>query len=128
KPPLPVTINPVIQTPAVIAAFPNLAAVPRATAEAKVDGLNAILNFTTPPNRFWGITARYRYNDHDNKTPHFDGTQYVRFDAVPEATGGFSEQFDIVENFADVNVNFNVLRYTTLRVGYGFISLDPPRA
>jgi MtrB/PioB family decaheme-associated outer membrane protein len=121
---IPWTINPVIQTPAVFAAFPNLAAVPRATAEAKVDGLNAILNFTTRPNRFWGITARYRYNDHDNKTPHFDGTQYVRFDAVPEATGGFSEQFDIVENFADVNVNFNVLRYTTLRVGYGFDSFD----
>ena len=121
---IPWTINPVIQTPAVIAAFPNLAALPRATAEAKVDGLNAILNFTTRPNRLVGITARYRYNNHDNKTLPFNGTQYVRFDAVPEATGGFSEPFDIVENFADVNVNFNVLRYTTLRVGYGFDSFD----
>jgi hypothetical protein len=97
---------------------------PRATAEAKVDGLNAVLNFTTRPNRFWGITARYRYNNHDNKTPLFDGTQYVRFDAVPEATGGFTEQFDIVENLGDLNVHFNVLPYTTLRVGYGFDSFD----
>jgi MtrB/PioB family decaheme-associated outer membrane protein len=121
---IPWTINPVIQTPAVFAAFPNLALVPRATAEAKVDGLNAVLNFTTRPNRFYGITARYRYNNHDNKTPPFDGTQYVRFDAVPEATGGFSEQFDIVENLADLNVHFNVLPYTTLRVGYGFDSFD----
>jgi MtrB/PioB family decaheme-associated outer membrane protein len=121
---IPWTINPVIQTPAVFAAFPNLAALPRATAEAKVDGLNAILNFTTRPSRFWGITARYRYNNHDNKTPTFDGTQYVRFDAVPENTGGFSEQFNIKENLADVNVNFNVLPYTTLRVGYGYDSFD----
>src|SRR5262245_48617934 len=121
---IPWTINPVIQTPAVFAAFPNLAALPRATAEAKVDGLNAVVNFTSRPNRFYGITARYRYNNHDNKTPPFNGTQYVRFDAVPEATGGFSEQFDIVDNFADVNVNFNVLRYTTLRIGYGFDSFD----
>ena len=121
---IPWTINPVIQTPEVFAAFPNLAAVPRATAEAKVDGLNAVLNFTTRPNRLVGVTARYRYNNHDNKTPPFNGTQYVRFDAVPEATGGFSEQFDIVDNYADVNVNFNVLRYTTLRVGYGFDSFD----
>jgi MtrB/PioB family decaheme-associated outer membrane protein len=121
---IPWTINPVIQTPAVFAAFPNLATVPRATAQAKVDGLNAVLNFTTRPNRFYGITARYRYNNHDNKTPPFDGTQYVRFDAVPEATGGFSEPFDIVENLADLNVHFNVLPYTTLRVGYGFDSFD----
>jgi MtrB/PioB family decaheme-associated outer membrane protein len=121
---IPWTINPVIQTPAVFAAFPNLAALPRTTAQAKVDGLNAVLNFTTRPNRFYGITARYRYNNHDNKTPPFDGTQYVRFDAVPEATGGFSEQFDIVENLADLNIHFNVLPYTTLRVGYGFDSFD----
>ena len=121
---IPWTINPVLQTPAIFTAFPNLAQVPRATAQAKVDGLNAVLNFTTRPNRFYGITARYRYNNHDNKTPPFDGTQYVRFDAVPEATGNFSEQFDIVENLADLNVHFNVLPYTTLRVGYGFDSFD----
>jgi len=121
---IPWTINPVLQTPAVFAAFPNLAALPRTTAQAKVDGLNAVLNFTTRPNRFYGITARYRYNNHDNKTPPFNGTQYVRFDAVPEDTGGFSEAFDIVENLADLNVHFNVLPYTTLRVGYGFDSFD----
>jgi Putative outer membrane beta-barrel porin, MtrB/PioB len=121
---IPWTINPVLNTPAVFAQFPNLAGLPRATAEARVDGLNAVLNFTTRPNRFVGVTARYRYNNHDNKTPHFDGTEYVRFDGVPEETGGISEPFDIVENLADLNVNFNVLPYSTLRVGYGFDSYD----
>ena len=121
---IPWTINPVLLTPAINAAFPGLASLPRATAEAKVDGLNAILNFSTRPNQFWGITGRYRYNNHDNKTTPFNGTEYVRFDAVPEETGGFSEPFDIVENLGDLNVHFNVLPYSTLRVGYGFDSFD----
>ena len=121
---IPWTINPVLQTPAISAAFPNLASLPRSTAQAKVDGLNAILNFSTRPNRFWGITARYRYNDHENKTPRFNGEEYVRFDAVPEETGGETEQFNIIENLGDVNVHFNVLPYSTLRVGYGFDSFD----
>ena len=121
---IPWTINPVLQTPAIFAAFPGLANVPRATAEAKVDGTNAVLNFSTRPTPLWGITARYRYNNHDNKTPPFNGVEYVRFDAVPEETGGISEPFDITENLADVNVHFNVLRYSTLRVGYGYDSFD----
>ena len=117
---IPWTINPVINTPAVFAQFPNLAGLPRATAEAKVDGINAILNFTTRPSTKVGITARYRYNDHANKTAPFNGTEYVRFDAVPEETGGFTERFDIKENLGDVNATFSVLPYTALRVGYGF--------
>ena len=106
---IPWTINPVINTPAVFQQFPNLAAVPRATAEARVDGVNALINLTTRPNRHFGVTARYRYNDHSNKTPPFDATQYVRFDAVPEATGGVSEQFDIKENAFDLNGTFNLM-------------------
>lgn len=121
---IPWTANPVLQTPAIYAAFPGLASLPRATAQAKVDGINAILNFSTRPNQFWGITGRYRYNNHDNKTPIFNGEEYVRFDAVPEETGGETEPFDIVENMGDLNVHFNVLPYSTLRVGYGFDSFD----
>ena len=121
---IPWTINPVINSPSVFAQFPGIATLPRATAEAKVDGINAVVNFSTRPNRFVGVTARYRVNDHDNKTPPFPGEEYVRFDAVPEETGGESEPFDIVEHLADVNVHFNVLPYSTLRVGYGFDSFD----
>ena len=121
---IPWTINPVINTPAVFAQFPALNGLPRATAEAKVDGINAILNFTTRPSPRIGLTARYRYNDHANKTVPFNGTEYVRFDAVPEETGGFNEQFDIKENLGDVNATFSVLPYTALRVGYGFDSFD----
>lgn len=121
---IPWTINPVLNTPAVFAQFPNLAGLPRATAEARVDGVNAIVNLTTRPNAKVGFTARYRYNDHANKTPPFNGTQYVRLDAAPFATGGFTEPFDIRENLADLNATFSVLPYTSLRLGYGFDSFD----
>lgn len=121
---IPWTINPVINTPSVFATFPNLAALPRATAEGKVDGVNGILNFNTRPNRHVGLTARYRYNDHANKTSEFDGREYVRVDAVPEETGGFTEQFSIKENLADVAATFSVVPHTAIRIGYGYDSFD----
>ena len=122
---IPWTINPVIAgNPATLAAFPNLAGLPRATAQASVDGVNGILNLTTRPNRRVGFTARYRFNNHVNNTPTFDGTQYVRFDAVPESTGGVSEQFDIKENLLNVDATFSLLPYTSFRIGYGYDSFD----
>ncbi len=73
------------------------------------------------------MQARYRYNKHDNNTPHFDGSEYVRFDAVPEeftddpATNhveGFSEYFQIVRKNFDANATFRLADYGSLRVGY----------
>jgi hypothetical protein len=63
---------------------------------------------------------RYRYNDHNNETPHFDAVEYVRFDAVPEETGGETEQFDIKRRTLDANAIFHILPSTALKVGYGF--------
>jgi MtrB/PioB family decaheme-associated outer membrane protein len=121
---IPWTINPVINQPSVFAQFPNLAALPRGTAEAKVDGVNGILNFNSRVNRYVNFTARYRYNDHTNNTTPFDGTQYVRFDAVPENTGKITEQFDITENLFDAAATFTVIPYTALRVSYGYDSFN----
>jgi MtrB/PioB family decaheme-associated outer membrane protein len=115
---IPWTTNSSIANPTVYAKFPGLVSLPRSTAEAEVHGLNALVNFTTRPNRLFGFTARYRLNDHKNLTPAFDATDYVRFDAAPENTGGISEQFDITENNVDLNATFNVARYTSLRIGY----------
>lgn len=115
---IPWTINPVIANPAVYQTFPGLASLPRQTAEATVHGVNAMFNFTSRPNNFFGLAMRYRFNDHRNLTPEFDATQYVRFDAVPEATGSPTEQFDIRQNTFDLTGTFNVMRYTALRLGY----------
>ncbi len=115
---LPFTINAAIANPTVYKTFPGLAALPRPTAEASVHGVNAMFNFTSRPNSFLGVNMRYRFNDHKNLTPEFDGSQYVRFDAVPQSTGNSTEQFDILENTLDLNATFNIAKYTALKLGY----------
>jgi len=115
---IPWTSNDVINNPATFVAFPHLAALPRATAEASVHGLNGMMNFTSRPNSFFGLSMRYRFNDHRNLTPEFDAIEYVRFDAVPEETGSFTEHFDIRENTFDLESTFNVMKYTSLKLGY----------
>src|SRR4029079_454383 len=64
------------------------------------------------------LSMRYRFNDHRNLTPEFDAIEYVRFDAVPEETGSFTEHFDIRENTFDLESTFNVMKYTSLKLGY----------
>jgi MtrB/PioB family decaheme-associated outer membrane protein len=115
---IPWTSNQVINSPTVFSSFPGLAKLPRSTAEAKVRGINALLNYTTRPNRYFGLNMRYRYNDHQNRTPMFDAIEYVRLDAVPEETGGETEHFNIKQNTLDLNATFNVMSHTALRVGY----------
>jgi MtrB/PioB family decaheme-associated outer membrane protein len=120
EPLIPWTINPVIANATVYRSFPELASLPRATAEAEVHGVNGLVNFTSRPNRYFGLTARYRFNDHRNLTPMFDAREYVRFDAVPEETGGETEQFNIRQNTFDLNATFSPFTYTSFRVGYGY--------
>lgn len=115
---IPWTINSVINSPAVLANFHGLQSLERPTAEAEVRGINAQFSFNSRPNRYVGLNARYRYNDRDNRTPAFDATEYVRFDAVPEETGGEIEPYDITHNQFDATATFNVVRYTAFRVGY----------
>jgi hypothetical protein len=66
---IPWTINPVVAQQSTYVLFPNLANLPRDTAEAQVKGLNALVNFNSRPNRIFSYNARYRYNDHNNETP-----------------------------------------------------------
>ena len=124
---LPWSLNSAILNPAVLAEFPGLRALPRASAQAEVNGLNALFNASSRPTRYLTLQARYRYNKHDNNTPHFDGSEYVRFDAVPEEftddpttnhVEGFSEYFQIVRKNFDANATFGLHEYGSIRVGY----------
>ena len=117
---IPWTTNGAINNPAVWAQFPGLKGLPRDTAEASVHGLNGLLNLTSRPNRYFGLRTRYRFNDHRNLTPAFDATKYVRFDAVPEETGGETEHFNIRQNTFDLTGTFNILKYTAINVGYTY--------
>ncbi len=124
---LPWTLNSSINNDVVLAAFPGLRQLPRSSAEAAVNSTNWLVNFNSRELRFVTIQARYRFNDHENNTPHFDGREYVRFDSVPEefvddpATPyleGFSEYFQITRKNFDVNGTFGLRDFGSLRVGY----------
>src|SRR6266545_593961 len=115
---IPWTSNQVISSSGVFASFPGLARLPRSTAEAKVRGMDAMLNFSSRPTRYFGLSMRYRFNDHRNLTPIFDAVEYVRMDAVPEETGGETEHYNIRQNTFDVNGLFTLRPTTSVRVGY----------
>lgn len=116
---IPWTTNSFITSPAVLAAFPHLAHLPRDTAQAEVRGINALVNVNTRPVRNLSLTARYRYNDRDNRTPPFDATEYVRFDSVPEEIEeGISHQFDVTRQTFDANASYSLGSAGALRAGY----------
>ena len=117
---IPWTTNGAINNAAVWAVFPGLRGLPRATAEAKVHGVNAMFNFTSRPNRYFGLRMRYRFNDHKNLTPEFDAVEYVRFDAVPEETGSETEHFNIRQNTLDLTGTLNLIKYTAINLGYTY--------
>ena len=124
---LPWTLNTSINNDLVFNAFPSLRQLPRASAEASVNALNAQFTANSRATSFLTLTARYRYNDHDNNTPHFDGREYVRFDGVPEELAdnpltphveGLSEYFQITRKNFDASGTFRLRDYGSLKLGY----------
>jgi len=117
---IPWTTNSTIKLPQVLAAFPSLAELPRETAEAKVRGVNALLNFSSRPTTKVGFTAKYRHNTHASTSRPFPYEENVRFDAVPEESGTESEGHTIVRDTFDTAVSFTVMPFSTIRFGYGY--------
>ena len=117
---IPWTINSVIDQPATFNSFQGLAVLPRSSADAEAQGVNALINFSTRPTRRTNIAVRYRYNKRDVQTPTFNATEYVRFDAVPEEVEeGFSPQFDNSRHLLDANFSYTPGGWGTIRAGYG---------
>jgi hypothetical protein len=121
---IPWTTNTSINTPAVWEEFPDLAALPRETAQMRVNYATGTANVRSRAIKNLTLTARYRFNSRNDFTREFEAVEYVRFDAVPEETGGPSEPFNINRNSFDVNAAFTAIPYSTLRVGYGFKQLE----
>lgn len=117
---IPFTSNAAINQPLVFAAFPHIAQLPRTTAEAEARGINTLINMSTRPWRPASIAVRYRYTQRDVRTPVFDATEYVRFDAVPEENPeGFTPQFDNSHHYFDATLAYTLARAGTIRIGYG---------
>lgn len=117
---LPYTTNMKIANAATYVFFPGLARLPRATAMAEVQGLNAALNFTTRPTEYFGFEMKYRFNDRKDETQPWDYSYNVRFDAVPEATPGVTNsEISIRQNVLETSATFTVPRQSTsLKLGY----------
>ncbi len=117
---IPWTTNTSIANPTVYASFPELAALPRDTADMRVNYTSGTMNVSSRPQRYVSLTARYRFDSRNDFTREFDAEEYVRFDAVPEEGGGATEQFNINRNTLDVNASFTAIPHSALRVGYGY--------
>jgi hypothetical protein len=115
---IPWTTNSSINNQATWAAFPELAQLPRDSAQMRVNYTTGTFNVSSRAIRNLTLSARYRYNSRSDFTQPFHGIEYVRFDAVPEETGGISEPFGINRSTLDLTAAFTGLPYGTLRAGY----------
>jgi hypothetical protein len=124
---LPWSLNTSINNDLVFNTFHSLRQLPRASAEASVNALNGQFAVNSRTTSYLTLAARYRYNEHNNNTPHFDGREYVRFDAVPEELAddpltphveGLSEYFQITRQNFDASGTFRLREYGSLKVGY----------
>ncbi|MBI3048093.1 MAG: MtrB/PioB family outer membrane beta-barrel protein [Acidobacteria bacterium] len=117
---VPYTIN------TAIAPLNDVSSLDRTRAEASANLGAATLNLVTRPSRDFSVNGRYRFARFDNQTPHFERHEYVRFDQVAEE-GGPPEFHGYTRNYVDVDAAYTRLRYTTLRVGYGYAGARFPQ-
>jgi hypothetical protein len=116
---IPWTTNATINQQYVWNFFPEIKELPRETAEAKVRGVNALINFNSRPTRKLGFNMKYRHNTHASLSRPFPYEENVRFDAVPEETPGqAAEGHSIVRDTFDASVSYNVIPFSTFRIGY----------
>jgi MtrB/PioB family decaheme-associated outer membrane protein len=116
---IPWTTNSVINQPLVWNAFPSLKELERPTAEARIRTSNALVTLSSKPLQRTEFNVRWRHNSHVNMSRPFDAVEYVRFDAVPEETGGETAGHDIVRDTLDAYVTFDIFQ-SALRFGYGY--------
>jgi hypothetical protein len=116
---IPWTTNSSINTPAVYAAFPELAQLPRNSANMYVNNASGTANVTSRAIKNVTLTGRYRFNSRTDFTREFEAVEYVRFDAVPEETGGITEPLNSNRNTMDVSATYTAIPHSAIRVGYG---------
>jgi hypothetical protein len=117
---IPWTSNGVINQPLVWNAFPGLAELPRETAEARVRSDTALVILSSHPFKKFDFNVRWRHNNRSNMTRPFDAVEYVRFDAVPEETGGEALGHSIVRDTLDATMTYEMANQVALRFGYGY--------
>lgn len=92
----------------------------RGSADADFRTIATNLTFTTRPNRYFALDARYRLHDLENRTPFFPVEEYVRLDQVVEDLGAEGpEHYSVQRQSVDVDATFSPVAFTGIKVGYG---------
>lgn len=114
----------------------GLVPLPRPTAEAKMNTASVLLNFVSKPSPYFDVSARYRFYDFDNQTPHFelaraaglpdrvtaDGSAGVWSNPAIGKTG--PEPIGYRRNYVDLDSGISGVPNTTFRVGYSRYDAD----
>jgi Putative outer membrane beta-barrel porin, MtrB/PioB len=106
---LPFTINTALAQPALA----------RETAQAESEMTITQFTFAMRPLPRLAINARYRYSDVDMQTPIFDrSTGSVAYDTTLQPTASPSEYHSVTRVAFDADAAFELLPFTSLKVGY----------
>ncbi len=117
---IPWTTDSSIANPIVYNSFPGLAELPRDRAQMRVNFATGTMNVSSRAIKNVTLSARYRFSSRTDFTREFDAVEYVRFDAVPEETGGVTEPYNISRHTLDVNAAFTGISHSTIRAGYTY--------
>ena len=97
----------------------------RQTAEAKQQSTIAQFTFSMRPTGIVALNAKYRYADMDVQTPVFErDTGSVSYDSTRVASAGPSEYHSVTRSTFDVDGAFEVLPFTSLKVGVSRLGTD----
>ncbi|MBI2221236.1 MAG: MtrB/PioB family outer membrane beta-barrel protein [Acidobacteria bacterium] len=101
----------------------NTAAPVLSLARANVDGdvriVSSNFTFTSRPNQYVWLNARYRYYDFDNRTEEFHSPQWILFDGVHRTDPLTSEPHSVKRDYLDLDASFTPFPFGALKVGYG---------
>jgi MtrB/PioB family decaheme-associated outer membrane protein len=112
--------KPTVNTAIVLLAPP----LERNSAEAKADIVSMVYNFTSRPNEYVWLNAKYRYYDYANKTPLFEAQQLVG-DWAPGTAIWENEPSSLKRHTLDLDASISAHKY--LGIGMGFSREDSDR-
>ena len=99
-------------------ALVGVAALPRSTAEAKVDVLSTLFGFSTRPTQNLFLNAKFRYYDYNNKTEPFANTVVPGDYGIGAAE--VSEPTAFNRKMFDADGSYSILKYLDVGAGYYF--------
>lgn len=99
-------------------ALVGVAALPRSTAEAKVDVFSTVLGFNTRPSADLWLSAKFRYYDYNNKTESFTTTVVPGDFAIGAAETSEPTAFN--RKSFDAEASYALGKYLDLGAGYAF--------